>query len=95
VPSVPDHRSVDCRERHLNGWTRGNRYQEIRRAWMVQARNMIAAKSIAAEHIPTDDQYTLMAAHQDLHRDDVHFKPEGSAIQARQVAATILAALGK
>ena len=59
----------------------------------IEARNAIAAKAIAAQHIPTDDQYRLMAAHQDLHSDDIHFNPEGSALQAHQGAARILAAL--
>jgi len=61
----------------------------------IEARNQIAAKIMAKENIPTDDQYGLMLSHQDLHSDDVHFKDEGSAIQGKQVAATVLKALGK
>jgi lysophospholipase L1-like esterase len=31
-----------------------------------------------------------MAAHSDLHSDDVHFNSEGAGLQARQVAAEII-----
>jgi hypothetical protein len=46
-------------------------------------------------HISIDDQEALMLQHQDLHQDDVHFTPAGSAIQAQQVAQTILQALSQ
>jgi lysophospholipase L1-like esterase len=47
------------------------------------------------DKIPIDDQHGLMLTHSDLHSDDVHFTAEGSALQARQVAASIRTALGK
>lgn len=61
----------------------------------IEARNGIAAKVVQREGIPVDDQHELMLAHQDLHADDIHFKAEGSAIQAKQVAASVWKALGK
>jgi hypothetical protein len=36
-----------------------------------------------------------MMQHQDLHSDDVHFGPEGAAIQAQQVAALIATMLSE
>jgi len=54
----------------------------------IEARNAIAAQKIGPP-IPIDDQYALMAAHGDLHSDDVHFNAEGSAIQGAQVVDSI------
>jgi hypothetical protein len=50
----------------------------------IEARNAIAARMFGGS-IPVDDQYSLMKVHGDLHSDDVHFTPEGSALQAAQV----------
>jgi len=36
-----------------------------------------------------DDQHALMLEHQDMHGDDVHFTKEGSALQAKAVAACV------
>jgi hypothetical protein len=60
----------------------------------IDDRNRTAAKVMAKEGIAIDDQHTLMAGHQDLHSDDVHFTVEGSALQGRQVAASVLKVLG-
>jgi hypothetical protein len=55
----------------------------------IEARNAIADVQVKAAGIPVDDQHSLMMSHQDLHADDVHFKPEGSALQAQQVAGSM------
>ena len=55
----------------------------------IRARNALAQKYFTRERIPIDDLSTLMAAHQDLHSDDVHFNSEGAALQAKQVALEI------
>lgn len=56
----------------------------------IDARNQLALTLIHQQHIPIDDQNALMLQHQDLHQDDVHFSPAGSAIQAQQVTESIL-----
>ena len=55
----------------------------------IEARNAIAARMFGGS-IPIDDQHSLMKAHSDLHSDDVHFTPVGSAIQAAQVVDGIV-----
>ena len=55
----------------------------------IRARNTIAHTYFAHERIPIDDLSGLMAAHQDLHSDDVHFNGEGAALQAKQVTAEV------
>lgn len=55
----------------------------------VLARNRIAREFFEKQGIPVDDLHALMADHSDLHSDDVHFNPEGSALLAGQVAASI------
>jgi hypothetical protein len=61
----------------------------------VHQRNELALAVMKRAHITLDDQESLMLQHQDLHQDDVHFTPAGSAIQAQQVAQTILQALSQ
>jgi len=61
----------------------------------IDARNAIALEQVKKEGIPIDDQHALMMQHQDLHSDDVHFTPEGGAIQAAQVAESVLKVLPK
>jgi GDSL-like Lipase/Acylhydrolase family len=56
----------------------------------IDARNQLALELMRLQHIPIDDQNALMLQHQDLHQDDVHFTPAGSAIQAQQAAQSIL-----
>lgn len=56
----------------------------------IDTRNGIAAQFVTKQGIAVDDQHALMLHHQDLHTDDVHFNAEGSAIQGRQVADTVL-----
>jgi len=55
----------------------------------ITARNKIAREFFEQQGIAIDDLNTLMAPHTDLHKDDVHFSEEGSAILARQVAASV------
>lgn len=59
----------------------------------IDARNTIAMEQVSKAGIPIDDQHALMMQHQNLHSDDVHFTPEGSAIQGAQVAASVLKAM--
>ena len=56
----------------------------------IDTRNVIAAEFITKQEIATDNQHALMLSHQDLHADDVHFNAEGSTIQGKQVAASVL-----
>lgn len=56
----------------------------------IVARNLAAATLMQSSKIPIDDQHALMLDHQNLHADDVHFNPDGSAIQAAQVFASLL-----
>jgi hypothetical protein len=58
----------------------------------IEARNAIAARALG-DSVPIDDQYSLMRAHGELHSDDVHFNPEGSALQAGQVVDNIIKSL--
>jgi len=60
----------------------------------IEERNRLAATLMAREGIPTDDQHALMLPHNDMHSDDVHYKSEGSALQAAQVVSLIRTALG-
>jgi lysophospholipase L1-like esterase len=55
----------------------------------IDERNRLASLSMQRRRIRIDDQHALMMKHQDLHLDDVHFTPEGAALQGRQVAASI------
>lgn len=55
----------------------------------IEARNAVAAKLMHANHIPIDDQYTLMTAHANLHNGDVHYTAAGCAVQAEQVVKWI------
>lgn len=61
----------------------------------IDERNRLAAAYMGHEDIPTDEQHALMLKHDELHSDDVHFVPAGSAIQALQAAARIREALAK
>jgi hypothetical protein len=61
----------------------------------INARNTIAAAYATQYACALDDQHSLMMQHQDLHSDDVHFGPEGAAIQAQQVAALIATMLSE
>ena len=54
----------------------------------IEARNSIAARAVG-KGTKIDDQYLLMRSHGNLHSDDVHYNPEGSALQGAQVAAII------
>lgn len=52
----------------------------------IVARNRITREFFEKQGIPIDDLHALMSGHEDLHSDDVHFNPQGSAILAAQVA---------
>ena len=55
----------------------------------IEARNRIARELCEKQGIPVDDLNAAMAGHSDLHSDDVHFKAEGYAILAAQVAGSV------
>jgi hypothetical protein len=55
----------------------------------IKARNEAARVIFDRDAIPIDDQYALMAHHPDLYMDDVHFNPEGSSVQGKQVVSAI------
>ena len=62
----------------------------------VKARNKIVAELAAREGIPLDDLYGLVENHPEYWADDgVHYRPEGQAVEARQVATAILGLLNK
>ena len=55
----------------------------------VIARNAIALKYVKAKKISVNDLFTPLEGHSEYYTDGVHFKAEGIAIQADQVAAKI------
>lgn len=55
----------------------------------IALRNGIAREFFEKQGIAIDDLSALMAGHNDLHKDDVHYNDEGSAILASQVAAAV------
>ena len=59
----------------------------------IEDRNRIAQTFITEAGIQVDDQHALMIHHTDLHEDNVHFGDVGAALQGKQVAQFIRAAL--
>lgn len=55
----------------------------------IKARNAEAAQVMSRASIGVDDQYALMLRYPKLYLDDVHFNPEGSSLQGRQVVNSI------
>ncbi|PTR34019.1 hypothetical protein C8J98_102207 [Luteibacter sp. OK325] len=55
----------------------------------IKVRNAQALQIVNRESILIDDQYALMLRYPNLYMDDVHFNPEGSTVQGRQVANAI------
>lgn len=55
----------------------------------ITDRNGIAREFFEKQGIAIDDLNGLMTGHNDLHKDDVHYNDEGSAILASQVAAAV------
>jgi len=55
----------------------------------IDIRNADALKLIQQQGIVIDDQHRLMAAHQNLHLDDVHYTDAGSALQGDQATDII------
>jgi lysophospholipase L1-like esterase len=55
----------------------------------IDERNRLAAAAVGRDGVSIDDQHALMTEHQDMHGDDVHFSQDGSALQAKAVAASI------
>ncbi len=56
----------------------------------IQTRNAIVKELAAAEKIPVDDLHAVIAAHVEMHSDDVHFNKDGSALLAESVAAEVV-----
>jgi hypothetical protein len=62
----------------------------------VTARNKIVVAVAAKEGIPVNDLHGLVENHPEYWSDDgVHFKPEGQAVEAKQVAKCILDCLSQ
>ena len=62
----------------------------------VVARNTIVVDVAEKEGIPVDDLYGLVKDHPEYWSNDgVHFKPEGQAVQAKQVVKHVLDALAE
>jgi len=60
----------------------------------VKIRNKIVVDLAANEGIPLDDLYRLVEHHQEYWGNDgVHFNSQGQAVEAKQVAHTVLASL--
>ena len=59
----------------------------------IQERNRIAAELVAQAGIPVNDLYALEENHPEHMTDGCHYKPESAAVQAKQVARFVAAAL--
>lgn len=55
----------------------------------IKARNAEALQIVSRDSIAVDDQYALMLRYPNLYLDDIHFNPEGSNLQGRQVVGAI------
>jgi hypothetical protein len=55
----------------------------------IKVRNAEALRIVNHDSIGVDDQYALMLRYPTLYLDDVHFNPEGSSVQGKQVVSTI------
>jgi len=61
----------------------------------IEDRDAIALGFVNSAHIELDDQHALMSKHGDLYQDDVHFNPDGAALQGDQAASAIRAVLAR
>lgn len=59
----------------------------------IHARNAISRSFVEPEKMIIDDQHALMAQHNDLYEDSMHFNAAGSAMMGDQAAAIIRKAL--
>jgi hypothetical protein len=60
----------------------------------IKVRNQIVTRVAAEKGIPVDDLYGLVVDHPEyVAADGVHYKPEGQAVEAKQVAKAILEVL--
>lgn len=59
----------------------------------VEERNRISTDLMKKEGIPVNDLYALMLPHPECCADGLHYKPEGKAMQGKQVAEKILKVL--
>lgn len=55
----------------------------------IKARNAEALEVMTRASIGVDDQFSLMLRYPNLYMDDVHFNPEGSRVQGKQVVGSI------
>jgi hypothetical protein len=55
----------------------------------IKVRNAEALRIVNHDAITVDDQYALMMRHLNFYMDDVHFNPEGSSVQGKQVVKAI------
>jgi hypothetical protein len=56
----------------------------------IEDRNARALAIMSHTHVAIDDQYSLMAAHDDLHSGAVHYTAMGSEVQAQQVTNILM-----
>ena len=59
----------------------------------VAARNAIAREQVVAAGLAVDDLHAAVAGHPEYHSDNVHFNPQGIAVEGAQVAAAVEKAL--
>jgi len=55
----------------------------------ISARNVIVLEVLKQQGLAVNDLFTPMKGHPELHSDNVHFNPQGTALQGQQVAAEI------
>jgi lysophospholipase L1-like esterase len=55
----------------------------------IKDRNAIALKLMRANQIPVDDLYEVTVGHPELHLDNIHFNPQGTAVLSANVSAAI------
>jgi lysophospholipase L1-like esterase len=55
----------------------------------IAARNAIALEIVKTQGFAVNDLYTPMLGHPELHADNIHFNPQGTELQGKQVAEQI------
>jgi hypothetical protein len=55
----------------------------------IKGRNTEALQIVSRDSIDVDDQHALMLRYPNLYLDDVHFNPEGSILQGKQVVRSV------
>lgn len=78
-------------------WASSTPLKDARLTAQVRTLNAIAEKTMRENNIPVDDLFALMDPldRNQWWKDTYHYTPEGRKMQAKQVAAAILSAMGK